>query len=177
MNIVLDLARPEEAEACYDILNMGRAFQQAQGFVQWTEDYPNQDTIREDIELQRGYALRIDGRIAGYMCIDFAGEPAYAEIQGEWGTEEPYAVVHRMAFSGEFRGMGLADRAFALIEELCVKNSVFSIRVDTDFPNERMQHILKKNGFENRGVIVFQGSGKLAFDKTLRRENLNMEKS
>ena len=155
MNITLEKVQVEEIEVCNDILKQGKAFQQAQGFTQWTDEYPNRETIRADIEQGKGYALKIDGRIAGYMCVDFGGEPAYEAIDGAWGTAEPYAVVHRMAFSGEFRGMGLADRAFALI------------RVDTDFPNERMQHILKKNGFEHRGVIVFQGSGKLAYDKTL----------
>ena len=59
------------------------------------------------------------------------------------------------------------DIAFQLIEKLCIQRNVFSIRIDTDFPNKRMQHILQKNGYENCGVIVFQGSGKLAYDKSL----------
>ena len=63
--------------------------------------------------------------------------------------------------------MGLTDSAFALIEELCGARGVNSIRVDTDFPNKRMQHILEKNGFQQRGVIVFQGGEKLAYDKSL----------
>jgi hypothetical protein len=100
------------------------------------------------------------------MCIDFDGEPAYEDIQGKWRTEGPYAVVHRMAFNKNFRGMGLAGITFKLIEELCIQNSIRNIRIDTDFSNERMQHILKKNGYENCGVIIFQGSGKLAFDKS-----------
>ena len=108
----------------------------------------------------------MDGEIAGYMCIDFDGAPAYEKIEGEWRTGEPYAVVHRMAFDRNFRNRGLADSTFQLIEELCVENNIRNIRVDTDFPNERMQHILKRNGFVNCGVIMFQGSGKLAFDKT-----------
>ena len=61
----------------------------------------------------------------------------------------------------------LSGVAFKLIEELCIKNGARNIRVDTDFFNARMQHILKKNGFINCGVIVFQGGEKLAFDKLL----------
>lgn len=163
----LELARPADLEICAAIIDMGRAFQREQGFVQWTEDYPNRNTLLEDMRAGKGYVLRVNGEIAGYMCIDFDGEPAYGAIEGAWATKEPYAVVHRMAFDGKFRGMGLADTAFRLIEGLCVEKGVFSIRIDTDFPNERMQHILKKNGFTNCGVIVFQGSGKLAFEKSL----------
>ena len=36
----------EEAELCNEILDMGRKFQRAQGFVQWTDDYPSLDTVR-----------------------------------------------------------------------------------------------------------------------------------
>lgn len=78
------------------------------------------------------------------MCIDFSGEPAYADIKGEWRNAAPYAVVYRMAFSKKYRGKGLTETAFKLIEELCIKSSVKYIRVDTDFPNARMQHVLKK---------------------------------
>ena len=167
MRIALEPARRETLEEYAAILQAGRAFQQAQGFIQWTEDYPNRNTVLEDLQAGKGYALLVDGRIAGYMCVDFDGEPAYTEIDGAWGTEEPYAVVHRMAFGTDFQGKGLADTAFRQIEALCLSRGVQSIRMDTDFPNLRMQHILEKNGFLKRGVIVFQGGGKLAYDKTL----------
>lgn len=163
----LELARLNDIALCYEIIREGRAFQKEQGFEQWTETYPNQDTILNDIQSQKGYVIKSNGDIAGYMCIDFSGEPAYADIKGEWRRDTPYAVVHRMAFRKKYRGTGLAGIAFKLIEELCVKNDVRNIRVDTDFSNARMQHLLKKNGFINCGVIVFQGSEKLAFDKLL----------
>lgn len=164
----LELAAMEHAEEYYGILDMGRKFQREQGFTQWTEDYPTLDTVREDIRGGKGYALLADGKIAGYMCVDFDGEPAYADIKGAWRWEGAYAVVHRMAFSAAYRGMGLADAAFGLIEELCRQKAVSIIRVDTDFPNKRMQHILEKNGFVNCGTILFQGGAKLAYDKRLQ---------
>lgn len=163
----LELAQTQDAEVCYQILDLGREFQKAQGFVQWTDDYPNFDTVRDDIQHKKGFVLKVDGRIAGYMCIDFDGEPAYGHIEGRWQTEAPYAVVHRLAFHPDFRGLGLADVTFQLIGEFCLSRGVRYIRADTDFPNKRMQHILEKNGFVHRGVIVFQGGEKLAYDKTL----------
>lgn len=164
---VLELATAKDAIKCYEIVDMGRKFQQEQGFTQWTDDYPNQGTIENDISDKKGYVIKIDNVIAGYMCIDFSGEPAYEKIEGKWHSSEKYAVVHRMAFAPEFRGIGLSDTAWKLIEEYCLNNKVRYIRVDTDFPNKRMQHILEKNGFVKCGVIYFQGSGKIAYDKML----------
>ena len=163
----LELAQAGEVEACYHIVDEGREFQRSQGFVQWTDDYPNLDTIRRDVQAGKGYAVKVDGRLAGYLCIDFSGEPDYEQIEGKWRSEQPYAVVHRMAFSGKFRGKGLADSVFALVEKLCADKNVGCIRIDTDFPNKRMQHVLEKNGFVRCGVIQFQGNRRIAYDKLL----------
>lgn len=165
--ITLELAKREDAIKSYEIIDMGRKFQQEQGFVQWTEDYPNQKTIEDDISEQKGYVIKVDQAIAAYMCIDFSGEPAYDDIDGKWRSSKKYAVIHRMAFDPKFRGIGLSDAVWKLIEEFCHENNIQYIRVDTDFPNKRMQHILEKNGFVRCGVITFQGSGKIAYDKLL----------
>ena len=163
----LALARPEDAAVCAGLMDEGRAFQREQGFVQWTDDYPNADTVQGDIRNGTGFVVKSGEQVAGYLCLDFAGDPAYGDIRGQWGTAEPYAVVHRMAFGRAFRGIGLADITFGLVRELCLSRDVRSIRIDTDFPNKRMQHILEKNGFTYRGTILFQGSEKMAYDKAL----------
>ena len=165
---LLELAQVQDAAECYRIIDEAKAFQKDQGFEQWTEHYPNEQTIRDDIDAGKGYILTLNHQIAGYMCIDFSGEPAYVKIEGAWNSEQPYAVVHRMAFSREYRGCGLSSIAWALIEKLCISKGVNYIRVDTDFPNKRMQHILVKNGFSRCGIIIFQGSGKFAYDKMLK---------
>ena len=164
---LLEPAKSDDAEKCYRIIQEAKQFQKAQGFTQWTEDYPNLETIRQDIQAGKGYAVTCGDQIAGYMCIDFSGEPAYENIKGAWNIGLHYAVIHRMAFRQEFRIRGLSGITLSLIEDLCRSKGVKYIRVDTDFPNRRMQHILEKNGFSKCGVIVFQGSGKLAYDKTL----------
>lgn len=164
---LLEPAQPNDAAECYRIIDEGRMFQKEQGFIQWTDDYPNEKTIMDDIDVKKGYILTSDHRIAGYMCIDFDGEPAYADIEGAWNSDLPYAVVHRMAFGSEYRGCGLSGIAWSLIEKLCISKGVHYIRVDTDPQNKRMQHILEKNGFSKCGIVIFQGSGKLAYDKEL----------
>lgn len=166
--IILEKATAEEAAICYEIIDSGRQFQRQQGFVQWADDYPSPETIRNDIQNQKGYILRIDGKIAGYMYIDFDGEPAYENIKGEWRSYESYAVVHRMAFSPEYRRTGLSSAAWELIEKLCLSRDIHYIRADTDFKNKRMQHVLEKNGFKKCGIIFFVDSEEFAYDKLLK---------
>lgn len=166
---MLTHANISELNVCYDILDSGREFQKKQGFVQWDDEYPTLDLVKEDIEKQIGYVLKIDGKIAAYMAITFDIEPAYNEIEGAWRKNEKYCVVHRMAIHSDFRNQGLTTKIFNLVEELCKQKDVYYIRIDTDFPNKRMQHIFIKNGFKECGVINFKGPKK-AYDKILEKK-------
>lgn len=56
-----------------------------------------------------------------------------------------------------------------LVEELCKQKDVYYIRIDTDFPNKRMQHVFIKNGFKECGVINFKGPKKV-YDKILEKK-------
>ena len=83
-------AQLSEVDVCYALIDQGRAFQRKQGFVQWTDDYPQREHVADDIKTGKGYALKDEaGRIAGYICIDFGGEPAYDAIKGQWRSKEP----------------------------------------------------------------------------------------
>lgn len=72
--------------------------------------------------------------------------------------------MHRMAFSKRARGGGLSREAVRLIKELCLKNHIAAIRVDTQEENRVMQHILSREGFEYCGLIQFGGGPQLAYE-------------
>lgn len=163
----LEPAKLNDIAVCSQIIDDARNFQREQGFIQWSDDYPDKNTIRSDIQNRKGHVIKAGNDIAGYMCIDFSGEPDYENIHGEWQTNEPYAVIHRMAFNKKFRGMGLSATAFNLIDEFCIKSGVKNIRIDTHPENKRMQHIIVKNGFVYCGVILVRGDDRLAYDKIL----------
>ncbi len=168
-DVRLEPARLDESVACFGIICEGRAFQREQGILQWTDNYPTEDTVRDDIEQGRGYKLMCGNAVAGYLCVDFGGEPLYESIRGAWHTGEPYVVVHRMAFTRAFRGRGMASEAFRLVEDLARERGVRYFRIDTDESNARMQHILSKCGFECCGIVEYDGDqgDKVAFDKVI----------
>lgn len=161
----LEPAKLEELEEYGKIIEDARLFQQEQGFVQWTKEYPNTEIIRRDIETGKGYALKVDGQTAGYLFLDFEGDASYKEIEGEWKWDGAYAAMHRIALSRSFRGQGLSDAVFGLAQELCREQKISCIRIDTDSENLRMQHVLEKNGFVRCGTVLFEGSPKLAYEK------------
>ncbi len=162
-------AAPHQAQECYGLIEAGRAFQRAQGFVQWTDNYPQLTDIEHDIAAKRGYVLVNEaGDVAGYICIDFDGEPAYDTIHaGRWRLDAPSAVLHRMAMSPHFRGQGLADVLLTACGSVCVREGVPYIRADTCPENTRMQHVFERNGFVRCGLVTLRCADKIAYDKIL----------
>ena len=158
-----------EEQIAMEIIDQAKAYLKEQGIDQWQTGYPNMEAILGDIEKHRGYFFMEDDVIFGYACIDYEGEPAYKELKGSWlsDMDAPYVVVHRMAFAKEKRSKGLADVAFRLVAEQAKAKGIENFRVDTDEANKIMQHVLKKNGFTYCGVIWFDNSEKIAFEKKI----------
>ena len=158
-----------EEQIAMDIINQAKAFLKEQGIDQWQTGYPNMEAILGDIEKERGYFFLENDVIFGYACIDYEGEPAYNELKGSWLSpmDADYVVVHRMAFAKENRGKGLADEAFRLVAEQAKSKGIENFRVDTDEANKIMQSVLKRNGFTYCGVIWFDNSEKIAFEKKI----------
>jgi RimJ/RimL family protein N-acetyltransferase len=161
----LTLARWEEVAAVMEIIRDGRAFQRQQGFVQWDDTHPTQAAVEADIRRGDGYAIRVGGVLAGYLCLSFDGDPAYPAIEGVWRFGGDYAVIHRMAIGEAYRGRGLTGQVFRLAGEIALQKGVEILRIDTHRDNLRMRHVLEKHGFVFCGTVVQNGGERLAFDK------------
>jgi GNAT superfamily N-acetyltransferase len=165
--VILRLADINELSEIWDILKEAIAQRKKEGSDQWQNGYPNEQTVIEDINNKFGYVLVYDNTIIAYSAIIFGIEPAYNEIKGHWLTKNKYVVVHRVATSEKFKGKGIATQLFLLIEELSLKNEVFSIKVDTNFDNTPMLRILEKLNYTYCGEIFYKGAPRLAYEKLL----------
>ncbi len=155
---------PGEAALGAAFIDDARRHQREQGFVQWSDTSPNIDDVKRDIALGRGYFLTEAGEPFGYFCLDFAGEPCYAVIDGAWQTDRPYGVVHRVAFGEAGRGKGATAAMFRLIRERCTARGVSAIRIDTGFDNRKMQHVLEREGFVRCGVVQLPNGERYAYE-------------
>lgn len=167
----LRVAIKEDAGQAWELVHQAREFLKSLGVDQWQGEYPNRRTVEDDIAAGNGYVITDDGQgpapgqILGYTCISFDGEPCYNTIDGSWKSSQPYAVVHRTAVSNACKGQGLASRILREAEILCLQKGIHSIRIDTDNDNQIMKRVLEKNGYEYCGVIRFDNSDKIAFEK------------
>ncbi|ERK29388.1 GNAT family N-acetyltransferase [Clostridium intestinale] len=169
MEIELNFRKTVES----DVNNVMGVIKQAQdyfkerGINQWQNNYPNSDTINNDITKGHSYVLLKDEDIVATVAVSFDGESTYNNIyDGKWLTNDKYAVIHRIAVDNTYKGLGLSSEIIKRIEELCVINNVHSIKVDTHRENLSMQRLLKKNNFEYCGIIyLLDGNERIAFEK------------
>ena len=167
MNPILRKAQIPEAEIIWQILQQAIERRRKDGSNQWQDGYPNQEVVKTDISLGKGYVLEIDNAIAAYAALVFNDEPAYYEIIGDWLTNDDFLVIHRVAVSDDFLGKGIAVLLFQKLEDFAMENQVFSIKVDTNFDNLAMLHILEKLDYQYCGEVYFRGSARKAFEKVL----------
>lgn len=164
---ILQLAVIPDQEIIWEIVKGAVLRRKDEGSNQWQDGYPNPETITSDIENKFGYVLTVENKIVAYVAIIFEPEPAYEEIVGSWLSSKPYVVIHRVAVHAEWLGKGLAKKIFECAEEIALLNKIDSIRVDTNFDNLPMLHILNKLNYVYCGEVYFRGSARKAFEKLL----------
>ena len=158
---------PADLPRMMEIYARARDFMAAHGNPrQWgVRKWPPEELIRKDIREGNSYVCTDEaGRILGtfYFVQGPDVEPTYKEItEGAWGDPGPYGVVHRIASSGDEKGVGAFCLRWAL-------EKAGHLRIDTHADNLVMQNLLKNLGFAYRGIIfVYEDRDpRLAFEKT-----------
>lgn len=167
-DLELRKAQPADLPLIWEILQQAIERRQLDGSRQWQDGYPNENSIRTDMQNGNAYVLVDGDETVAYAAIIFGKEPAYEAIEGDWLTHGDYMVVHRVAVSDRAKGKGVATRLFVLMEGLCRQKNVYSIKVDTNFDNQPMLSILHKLGYTYCGEVTFRNSPRKAFEKVLR---------
>lgn len=151
----------------WEILQQAIQRRKEDGSNQWQDGYPNENIVSNDISNGYGYVLVDGNRIIGYVAVLLSDEPEYANIVGEWITNEEFVVFHRVAISNRYLGQGLAVELIQNIEKIAIANNIKSIKADTNFDNPAMAKIFKKLGYVFCGEVYFRGSPRNAFEKVL----------
>lgn len=153
-----------DIDSVMEIMDSARAYQRALGFVQWTDGYPSRSDIQSDIDAGGARIFLCDGLVGGYAFLA-VGDAAYDRLGEIWKYDGAYGVIHRLAMSSDMRGRGMSSRMLALIEEDFRRRGICVVRVDTGEANTVMRRVMNANGYESRGLHVFDWGPRLAYEK------------
>lgn len=153
-------ALPEDIDRIMEIYALARKFmREHDNLNQWADGRPFRYDIEKDIEEKCSYVCVHHNSVVGVMRYTVGDDPTYKKIDGSWLGDRPYAVVHRIASSGDVKGTGEFMLRWAL-------EQYDDIRIDTHEDNYVMRNLLNKLGFTCCGVIYLaDGDPRLAFQK------------
>ena len=157
---MIRLTTIEDIPVCLAIYDKARGIMRSSGNMnQWTNGYPSEEILREDIVRHDSYVVEEDGVIVGTFACIVGQDPTYSFIEdGSWLVPDlPYATVHRLASTPESHNIAKITFDFA-------RTLAPSLRADTHADNLIMQHILQSYGFSRRGIIYLaNGDSRIAF--------------
>lgn len=138
-----------------------------EGSEQWQNGYPNEETIKNDIQNGVGYVYLSQKDIVAYVAIVFDEDPNYRNIRGNWLTHGKYVNLHRIATSKKHKRKGVATKLLKDIEAFCINHQIPSIKIDTNFDNLAMLRVLEKSGYIYCGEVMVSDAPRRAFEKIL----------
>lgn len=168
--MVFKRAKKADIDNIIEIIQEAQVHLKKQEIDQWQNNYPNRNTIKNDIKNGYGYVLLKDQVIVATVAVIFSGEKTYDTIhKGSWITNGRYAVIHRIAVSPMYHGQGLASEIIKQVEGICLNKKIKSIKIDTHRKNISMQKLLLKNEFHYCGIIYLEdGAERMAFEKVIK---------
>ncbi len=157
-NIIIRQSTLKDIPRIQEIFAAARRFMVETGNPdQWGDDYPGEELLMEDIMSGDSYVCLQEGRIAGTFVLRSGEDPTYEVIDGAWLNALPYGTIHRIASSGEVKGIMHTAMRFA-------RQHYQNIRIDTYRDNIVMQNAVRKEGFTYCGIIrCWNGSERLAY--------------
>ena len=161
--MIIRKTKISDVAACEAIYAEARKYMKSSGNPnQWSGSYPGTVEILSDIAGGTGYVCEDEssGEVLAAFHFSEGPDPTYAIIyDGQWKSNEPYAVIHRIAV--KHHGRGIVDFIF----EECFK-AAGHLRIDTHRDNIPMQRVLARGGFVYCGIIHLEnGDERLAIEK------------
>ncbi len=186
----------DEIPVIWEIILQAKAQMYREGKHQWDENYPTVPILENDVRRGWGYVLvpekdtpvqnvydeatpffndhtgtdngtsRQD--IIAYGAVVFDGEPAYKGLwDGQWLSEQPYVVLHRLAVADRWKRQGMAVRYIQAVCGLALSRGIRSFKVDTNYDNFYMQRVFSRLGFTYCGRIRYDAGERMAYEKRL----------
>lgn len=159
---MIRLAVPADLPRIHEIYARARSYMEHSGNpTQWGNFYPPADLIADDIEKKQLFVYTENREIHGVFAFIIGEDETYLEIEdGAWLHDAPYGAIHRVASSGQVRGMFSQCIAFC-------KQQIPDLRIDTHHDNVKMQRLVESEGFVRCGIIyVLERSPRIAYHYT-----------
>lgn len=162
------IAELRDLNEIYVIIQDAQAYLKQQNIPQWQNGYPDSETILHDIKTKSNYVLVDQSTIVGTCVVSLDEDMYYKNIDGQWLSNEKYAVIHRLAINNKYKGQGVANQLYDFVQDYAKQQGVRYVRIDTHELNQSMRKSIGKNGFTQCGIVkVKDNAPRIAYEKEI----------
>ena len=154
------------------VINDAKAWLRPLTTHQWQYGYPNENTMRKDIEIGALFGVYEGKTLLAIVALIKGWNPDYETLyDGKWDVPHTAEdlVMHRIAVKDEARGKGLGHLLFEFAEEVAKKLGCPSIKIDTHLKNLPMRKLCEDHGYTHSGTIILRrgepNSERMLFEK------------
>lgn len=153
---MIRLATKNDLDYIMNIVRQTISIMKTEGNPQWTETYPSRDDFETDICSESLYVYTDDStnNVIAFICINSTSTPEYSEV--EWGSEQQFLVLHRLAVDSNLRKQGIGSLMLSFAEEYSKEKGIYYLRTDTNSMNKGMNGLFTKFGYVKRGEVHFR---------------------
>lgn len=156
--ISVESARPADVAELAELFRLATDEMLSRNVKQWNYTYPLAVHIEKDIATESCFVWRIDGKIAGTVCLDGNQDPQYKKIHWHFTAVRPL-VIHRLCVHPQFQGRGLGKKICLFAEEFARQHGYDGIRLDAYSLNEASNLLYLNLGYRRaNGYCYFHGN-------------------
>lgn len=148
------LAEPGELKEIFALFCAAIAEMEKDGIPQWDEVYPDEQTLRLDIERKQLYAATQKGHIAAVFVLNDEFDPQYAN--GVWEVADRYLILHRLCVHPTFQHGGMGKKTVQAAEQQAKQLGAKAIRLDAFKQNPYALRLYEKMGYRIAGDALFR---------------------
>ncbi|MCH2231693.1 MAG: GNAT family N-acetyltransferase [Crocinitomicaceae bacterium] len=153
---MIQLGRLSEVETIIKLTKACGRNLRENGIDQWDENYPDIESITNDIQTNTLFTYKMDGQIVGIVVLNEIQDEEYAEINWRTPIDSKNIVVHRLAVSPKHQRKGIARKMMDFAEKFALDNNYDSIRLDTFSQNPRNQKFYLSRGYQELGSVFLK---------------------
>ncbi len=155
-------ANSQDLNAIMNLIRSCTNHMEAQKIHQWDEIYPDEGTIKSDIDKQQLYLLEDDGHICGIIAINEVQEPEYKNVN--WKFPGKTLVVHRLAIEPSYQRKGLAKMLMQFAHKVAIEQQYETIRLDAFIHNPASVALYERLGYRMAGTVTFRKGDFFCFE-------------
>ncbi|MEM9546427.1 MAG: GNAT family N-acetyltransferase [Bacteroidota bacterium] len=128
----------------------------ANGVDQWNYDYPDYNTLKEDVATGANFIIREDDKILASIALNAIQDEQYKKIHWKYRNDS-VLVIHRLGVHPAAQGKGYGKKMCHFAESFAREHGYKSIRLDAYSGNAISNRLYEKLGYSKaNGYCYFR---------------------